>query len=100
MRASFLDELTRLEHPGLTKQARVARLKILPDKIWERLAVGGALTGAAGHGLQSVEADLKGNPYLKPTGGVGDSAKRGLLAGLLVAGGIKGLGRMSKKKLR
>lgn len=98
MRSSFLDELQSLGHPGLTKQARVLPVKVLPDKIWERLALTGALTGAAGHGVQSVEADLKNNPYMRPTGTLGDSAKRGLLAGLLVAGGIKGLGRFAKKR--
>ena len=89
----------RIDHPGLTKQARVARIRIFPDtKLYERMAAAGAATGAAGHGVQSIEADFKGNPYLKPIGTVGDSAKRGLLAGLLLAGGFKGLGRLAKKK--
>ena len=100
MRSSFLDELLTLQHPGLTKQARVAGLKMLPDKLYQRLIAAGAMTGAASHGIRALEADIKQNPYIRPTGTVGDSTKRGALAGLLLAGGIKGLGRMGKKGRR
>jgi hypothetical protein len=92
---SFADELIRLRPHGLTKQASILRRR--PDRLYERLAVGGGLAGLGGHTLESAKAGLTANPYDTPQGTYLGALKRGALGGLLAALGLKTLGKMSRR---
>lgn len=94
MRRAFLHELERLEHPGLTKQAR----GLIPSGLFARLMTAGGVVGATGHGLQSAESTAMDNPYLGPRRSLSSNIIRGIVEGAVAAAGLKGLGRLGAKK--
>jgi len=95
---AFTDELLRLRPEGLAKQASILRRR--PDRLYSRLAAGGALAGAGGHAIDSAKGGLTANPYDGPTGTTLGALKKGALGGLLAAMGLKTIGKMSKHRGR
>jgi len=91
---SFTDELLRLRPGGFAKQAKI---RIGPDRLYERLGVGGALAGLGGHAIDSVKAGFSPNPYDGPQETAVGALKKGALGGLLAALGLKTIGRMSRR---
>lgn len=94
---SFTDELLRLRPEGLAKQAKI---RIGPDRLYERLAAGGALAGLGGHAIDSAKAGISPNPYDGPRETAVGALKKGALGGLLAALGLKAVGRMARRGRR
>lgn len=95
LREAFVDELLRLRPEGLTKTARIFRSR--PDRLYQRLAAGGALAGLGGHALESAKAGMTASPYDAPRGTSVGALKKGALGGLLAALGLKTLGKMTRR---
>lgn len=95
---AFTDELLKIRPAGLKKQASILRRR--PDRLYERLAVGGGLAGVGGHAIDSAKSSMTANPYDGPRGNTMGALKKGALGGLLAALGLKTLGKMSKKGRR
>ena len=95
---AFTDELLKIRPVGLKKQASILRRR--PDRLYERLAVGGGLAGVGGHAIDSAKSGMTANPYDAPTGNTMGALKKGALGGLLAALGLKTLGKMTKKGRR
>ena len=93
---AFSDELMRVRPTSLTKQAGLLRGR--PDRLYQRLAAGGAMAGLGGHAIDSAKTGLSANPYDRPSESVGGALKKGALGGLLAALGLKTLGKMSRRR--
>ena len=93
---AFTDELLRLQPEGLTKSARILRAR--PDRLYERLTVGGGLAGLGGHAIESAKAGMSSNPYDAPRISTMGALKRGALGGLLAALGLKTIGKMQRRR--
>lgn len=93
---AFSDELMRVRPTSFTKQAGLLRSR--PDRLYQRLAAGGALAGLGGHAIESAKTGLSANPYDRPSDTVVGALKKGALGGLLAALGLKTLGKMSRRR--